>query len=138
MASETKFFKCGLLNIQSVRNKTTIIRELIDEFGLDILVLTETWLCHGVQDESRINDMLPNTHTFYHKPRERKTGGGVGIFLSKQFSNVKVINRIPCETFEHLEIRFNYGNKVLVMVALYKPPWTNEAQFNEELTSYLD
>ena len=82
--------------------------------------------------------MLPNKHTFYYKPKEKKTGGGVGIFLSKQFSNIKVINRIPCETFEHLEIRFNYGNKVIVMVALYKPPGTSEAQFNEEFTSYLD
>ena len=83
MASETKFFKCGMLNVQSIRNKTTIIRELIREINLDILILTETWLSHGVQDQSRINDMLPNTHTFHHKSREKKTGGGVGVFLSK-------------------------------------------------------
>lgn len=138
MAYKNKFFKCGLLNIQSVRNKTTITRELIEEFSLDILVLTETWLCHGVEDESKINDMLPNTHTFHHKPRENKTGGGVGVFLSKQFSNIRVINRFSSETFEHLEIKFNYGNKVLGVVALYKPPEISNAQFNEEFTNYLD
>ena len=138
MASETKFFKCGMLNVQSIRNKTTIIRELIREINLDILILTETWLSHGVQDQSRINDMLPNTHTFHHKPREEKTGGGVGVFLSKQFSNIRIMNRIPYDTFEHLEIKFNYGNKVIVMVALYRPPEANVAQFNEEFNSYLD
>ena len=35
---------CGLINIQSVENKALDIRELIDTNGLDILMLTETWL----------------------------------------------------------------------------------------------
>ena len=36
--------KCGLVNIQSVRNKTFNIRDLINDECLDILALTETWL----------------------------------------------------------------------------------------------
>lgn len=36
--------KCGLLNVQTVSNKTVAIRELISEQSLHVLALTETWL----------------------------------------------------------------------------------------------
>ena len=138
MASNDNVIKGGLLNIQLVSNKTIQIREMIDELRLDFFILTETWLRNGIGDESKINEMTPLTHVFHHKPRENKTGGGVGIFLSKQFSNVSVINRSTYETFEHLEIKFNYNNKVITLVALYRPPSTNAIRFNEEFGNYLD
>ena len=36
--------KCGLVNIQSVRNKTFNLHDLINDGYLDILAITETWL----------------------------------------------------------------------------------------------
>ena len=44
VSRDTSVIKCGLVNIQSVTNKTQEIRDLIKENGYDILRLTETWL----------------------------------------------------------------------------------------------
>lgn len=86
----TKKLRCGLLNAQSVSKKTFSIREKIIESSLDILAITETWLSE--RDHAKIGEMLPSTHTFLHVPRQDdERGGGVGIFLSKQFTNIKMI-----------------------------------------------
>ena len=90
MASEVRnALKCGEINIQSVSNKTIEIRELISERVFDILILTETWLGNNASN-SRIAELTPSTHTFHHVPRETGTGGGVGIIVSKCFSNIKM------------------------------------------------
>ena len=74
--------KCGLINIQSVGNKTIKIRNLINELELDVLLLTETWLQGNISDSSRIKELKPYTHNFYHIPRKTKGGGGVGAVVS--------------------------------------------------------
>ena len=38
---------------------------------------------------------MPDTHIFYHVPREGR-GGGVGLCLSKRFTHVKMIMLRPC------------------------------------------
>ena len=67
---------CGLVNIQSVGNKTINIRNLINEAKFDIFILTETWLWGDVSDSSKIKEMTQKTHTFYHFPRVEKTEVG--------------------------------------------------------------
>ena len=42
MDSNLKNIKCGMVNAQSVGNKTLKIRELFDKDKLDILCITET------------------------------------------------------------------------------------------------
>ena len=73
------FAKCnkdltiGVLNAQSVRNKTEVIKDYITELDLDILFLTETWLRSGPSDKSTICELTPEGYVFKHKPRESKT-----------------------------------------------------------------
>ena len=82
MASEVcNVLTCGVINIQSVSNKTIEIRELINERSLDILALTETWL----DSNSRIAELTPKTHTFHHVPRETGIGGGVSVKLFLEY-----------------------------------------------------
>ena len=80
--------KCGLINIQSVGNKTNKIRNLINEDKLDICILTETWLQKNISDSSKIKELTPKTHCFHHMPREGKKGGGVGVVVSKSFQKL--------------------------------------------------
>ena len=138
MASKNKHYKCGLLNVQSVGNKTIEIRELIEQFKLDIFMITETWLKEGVGEDSKINEMLPDTHNFFHVPRKIQVGGGVGIFLSKQFTNIRMVNRRTYESFEHLEINFNCDKQRTTVVVLYRPPRTSITRFNEEFNDFLN
>ena len=51
--------KYGLINIQSVGNKTIKIRNLINEQEFDVFLLTETWLQGNISDSSRIKEMKP-------------------------------------------------------------------------------
>ena len=80
-----EIISCGLINIQSVGDKTFEIHDFINDNGLDILMLTETWLYS--YEMAKITEMNPDTHTFHHVPRHNRRGGGVGIFVSNLFTN---------------------------------------------------
>ena len=122
MASEVcNVLTCGVINIQSVSNKTIEIRELINERSLDILALTETWLDSN-SSNSRIAELTPETHTFHHVPRKTGIGGGVGVLVSNCFSNIKMEKSQNYNTFEHLEINFTYVNRLYKVVVIYRPP----------------
>ena len=138
MASENdNTLKCGVINIQSISNKTIEIRELISERALDILVLTETWLDSNTSS-SRISELTPNTHTFHHVPRETGVGGGVGILVSKCFVNIKMEKTRNYNTFEHLEINLKYLNKLYKIVVIYRPPpRTNFSTFLDEFEELM-
>ena len=133
---------CGLVNIQSVGNKTINIRNLINEAKFDIFMLTETWLWGDVSDSSKIKEMTPKTHTFYHFPRVEKTGGGVGIFVSKSFSRVTVRNQLIFNTFEYIDLEILSKNKVIRLITVYRLPTIGgkrkEKEFIEEFGNYLD
>ena len=129
--------KCGLINIQSVSNKTIEIRELISERALDILVLTETWLNDNISN-SRIAELTPDTHSFHHVPRETGIGGGVGVLVSNCFSNIKLEKSQNYNTFEHLEISLRYMSKLYKFVVMYRPPpKTNFELFLDELDELM-
>ena len=62
-----------------------------------LFLLTETWLQGNISDNSKIKEMMPCTHDSYRLPRKDKTGGGVGVFVSKAFTNVSIKNEIAFE-----------------------------------------
>ena len=133
-----KLCKCGLLNVQSLSNKTIEIRELIFEFGFDIFILTETWLTNDTRDASKLTELLPDTHTFHHVPRKDKIGGGVGILISKKFNNVRLIEKHLYPSFEHMEINFDINNKTFKVVVIYRPPENNINYFIEDFRALLE
>ena len=133
---------CGLVNIQSVGNKIINIRNLINEAKLDRFMLTETWLWGDVSDSSKIKEMTPKARTFYHFTRVEKTGGGVGIFVSKSFFKVTVRNQLIFNTFEYIDLEILSKNKVMRLITVYRPPKLDgkrkEKEFIEEFGNYLD
>ena len=104
--------KCNLINIQSVGNKTNKIKNLIVDQEIDICMLTETWLRNNISDCSKIHDMTPDTHDFYHIPRESKIGGGVGILANKLYK-ISIVNNHLFDSFEHINLK-------LIKIKVYK------------------
>ena len=127
---------CALINIQSVGNKTSEIRDYINDNKLDILVLTETWLNN--YDSAKISEMTPDTHTFLHVPRGEKRGGGVGIFISNSLSKIRKEKVPVTDNFELMQASCTYGGKKLVFVVVYRSPRLNEALFFDEFRLYLE
>ena len=75
--------KYGLINIQSVGNKTTKIRNLINEQEFDVFLLTETWLQGNISDSSRIKEMKPCTHNFVTYQGEIKLEVVLGLLCQR-------------------------------------------------------
>ena len=138
----TKVLKCGLINIQSVGNKTIKIRNLISDENFDVCMFTETWLKGDVGDFSRIKELMPKTHDFLHILRTGKIGGGVGIIVTKSFSKVKVKNQTTFETFEHINLEILNKKNIINLTIVYRPPTISgkrkENEFIEEFSNYLD
>jgi len=115
--------KFGLLNIRSMKNKTTQICDLIISNRLDILALTETWL-NGTDMDNRcfadINNTLPN-YTIHHVPRLNRKGGGVALIIRDGFSVVK--NSLAnIKSFEYQDVTLSYKNDSMRIVNIYRPP----------------
>ena len=80
-----------------------MIRDLIIDNNIDILCLNETWLSET--DTPVITALVPDTHSFYHFPRDdeqRWGGGGVVFVIDNFFEKVKSYNRVY-QYFECLE-----------------------------------
>ena len=135
--------RCGLQNLQSVRNKTVAIRELINDRSLDIFVICETWLkMNEKANKSTISEMLPNTHKFFHVPRPKeytdgRAYGGVGIFLSKAFTQIKQ-HTGAFGNFEYLNIDFNHKQEKIKFIVIYRPPSGVVKDFLDDLQLLMD
>lgn len=136
MDTDAEFLNCGLVNIQSVGNKTIEIRELLNEREFDVMAITETWLNNF--DSAKINEMTPPTHTFLHMPREGRVGGGVGLFTSNALSHLKMLKRINVNSFEYIEVNFKCQNQWVSFVVVYRPPSSCIGLFMNAFSALLE
>ena len=128
--------KCGLINCQSIRNKTIDINTLIVENCFDLLFVTETWLQE--RNPALVAEMTPSTHSFISNPRINRTGGGVGVFVRKNIKTIKVVKSPNFTTFEYITITLNTANRNISFVLLYRPPSSNRKRFITEFKSFLN
>ena len=60
------------LNIRSIRNKTLSLYHFIVSQNVDVLALTETWLCDGPDDLIVINNSVPPGYHIHCVNRQHK------------------------------------------------------------------
>ena len=70
------------LNNRLLKNKTTSLFDFIFSQNIDVLALTETWLCCG--DNVVLNEFLPPGIDIRHVDREMRSGG-VALIFKKTF-----------------------------------------------------
>ena len=88
-------------------------------------------------DTATIAAILPETHDFFHFPREDRKGGGVGAAISKNLGSVKSVN-LTFNSFECIEINVSHKNKKLSFYVIYRPPQGSPIlTFFEEFSSFL-
>ena len=130
--------KCGLINIQSIRNKSLEIREFITDNHIDILLITESWLKGTVADKTIINESTPDSHRFCHVPRQDKKGGGVAVIINKICTNVYIDSSFKAKSYEYIDISFTISNRKFRMLNIYRPYGTPFNPFLAEFESHLD
>ncbi len=113
----------GVLNCQSVRNKTDAIKDYLLELDLDVLFLTETWLKSGSVDNSVISDLVPTGYTFKHKPRDAThRGGGLGILHKTSISLKLKTETSTRSSFECMQCCFTVKSTNIHTALIYRPP----------------
>ena len=70
-----------LLNARSMQDKACALSDLVASKSIDLLSIIETWLTTK-EISADIADMTPEGFSFFHKPKQRRRGGGVGMFVS--------------------------------------------------------
>ena len=141
MTSNPGLLRIGLFNTLSVRNKLHHIAETLNEFDLDILCLTETWLFPS--DIDIVRAALPKSHSIAHVPRTTITGapgGGVDLIYSLAILNIKLgMAAFQASSFELMGASFSCHRETINIYVVYRPghPGTDRA-FMEEFGSFLD
>ena len=68
--------------MRSIKLKDDIILEALNEYKIDLLVTTETWLKDTKDDQQWLLGSELNRNKFQTLPINRKTGRGGGIALT--------------------------------------------------------
>jgi exonuclease III len=122
-----------------MRNMMCHVCEILNEFSLSILCITETWLWET--DLSVIKAALPAAYSLLHVPRGNEArGGGVAIIYLTSLSGIKVLNSGANNfAFEKMTMSFTQNNKSVKISVIYRPghPGT-DIQFLEEFRTHIE
>jgi len=136
----------GVLNTRSAVHKAALLHDLIQEYNLDVLSLTETWITSDAPDAVKL-DVAPPGYSVIHQHRgayHDKRGGGIA-FVHR--------NNIQCEIFptskiappqttyhefESLIIKITNTSQPITIAIIYRPPDTNITNFITELANFID
>ena len=59
----------GLINCQSICNKSDVISDVVKDMDLDVIVITATWLTGNVSDQKFAGDVTPAGYSIHHAAR---------------------------------------------------------------------
>ena len=107
------------LNIRSLKNKTTSLFDFIVSQNLDVLALTETWLCNG--DNINLNELLPPGYDIRHVDGGMR-GGGVALIYKKDISFRNIVTTNEITQFELLDCIIKVNKLSTRVVVVYRPP----------------
>ena len=116
-----KSLKMLFLNIQSVRNKTIEVHDLIVDRQLDIIVLVETWL-YDSGDETFITEMTPRGYICRSFPRAGRRGGGICVILRDTLIGSTKCLPLLYKSFEAIDIQVSCDSTTISIIGLYRPP----------------
>jgi exonuclease III len=118
----------GLWNAQSLRNKTQLTKEFIDEHDIDLYFVVETWL---KDNEPVIVGELEDGDRFrlINHPRQGRPGGGL-CCIHKSVHTVKQERTNFAKTMETMESSIIIKGVKITVVTIYRPPITAKNHYS--------
>ena len=100
-----------------------MILEALNEYQIDLLVTTETWLRDTEDDQRWLLGSELNRNGFQTLPINRKVKKGGGIALTIKNMKVKQEDSTKYNSFEHAVWNISHKNMpTFTVVAIYHPP----------------
>ena len=123
----------GVLNSRSINGKEDSIHELITDYNLDFLALTETWC----SDKSSVSLGLitPPGYTITHTNRESR-GGGVALIHRDSFK-YKCDKSVFFTTFEYQTVSLQSNSDNIRITTVYLPKGVFSSVFSAEFCELL-
>ena len=131
----------GTCNVQSVRLKELQVSELISDYSLDFLLLTETWLNDKHTQWKDCTALNRDGLSLSTSDRVGRKGGSLAL-IHKSAYKTKLIDKGSRPTFEHASWELRIKNVNLVIHGIYHPPpslknKTTNGMFIEEFIEFI-
>lgn len=122
----------ALINARSVVNKTFILNDYYVTYGLDFLLITETWLNDA--DSSPLAELLPRGCSYLSTSRSNRRGGGLAVI----FNNMMKCELLPVESSKSFEVQLMKIDlpSPVICALIYRPPGYNK-NFLDEFCEFL-
>lgn len=118
------------LNIRSLFPKIAQVEALLEDEGIDVFNLNESWLSPSISN----NLLRVNNYKLYRQDRAlNKKGGGLCVFVSKNLKiNVQTYDNLNVSN-EHMELLVltiqQKCTKPITLVSVYRPPQGKQTVF---------
>ena len=131
----------GTCNVQSLKPKELQVSDLINDYSLDFLVLTETWLNDKHKQWKDCTVLDKDGLSLSTVDRVGRKGGGLAL-IHKTAYNTKLLDRGTRPTFEHATWELKAKKETLAIHGIYHPPpsltnKTTNSQFTEDFTDFV-
>ena len=129
-----KFFHVFHHNIRSFHANYDQLSALLDEHfpKIDVLALSETWFNHS-------SCSVLEGYTGYHTFRVSSRGGGISVYISKNYRSTKncTLSGIYT-TFETCIVDVFVTNEMNIkLIGVYRPPSSSATEFNLEFGEFI-
>ena len=130
----------GACNIQSLRFKELQVSELLNDYSMDFLVLTETWLNNNHTQWKDTTVLNRDGWTLLTGDRQARKGGGLALIVKSKYKPKQLRHKIY-KTFKSATWKLNVKNTKLAIHGIYHPPpslrnKTTNGMFVDEFTEF--
>lgn len=113
------------LNIQSLKPKIDLLA--VEAQPYEILVFSETWLNHNIQNDDL---QIPNFSPPFRCDRRDRIGGGVAIYVRDTIHAVQRQDLL-LEGLEALWVEIHVNQRKFLIGGIYRPPNSNNTQWTK-------
>ena len=123
-ASEhVKNIRFGTLNTRSIKSKEKLIMENFNEYKLDALLITETWLQNTDEDDIwlQASEFCKDDHKIFIINRQDKRGEGIALLSSTKYK-IKTVTHTKYSSFDSRIWNIQYGSTHCMLLGVYHLP----------------